>query len=243
MAMTLTTSSTFDAEKWTRFNAKLDASPITHLFNRLEGAYPGRWKQSFPSEQSVKNWKSTWTEALVEEGITPLEVKIGLANCRRMYDWPPSITEFIKACRPGLDPETAFHEAVQGLSARRRGEMGNWSHPAVYHATVDVGQHDILNCSYQVMRGRWERALNAQLSRGEWPPVPSASVALTAPKKTEQTNEQAAQSLEALGATDLVNRPRRDHRAWAARILSNAKRRSPGVVAMAQRALQEGVPA
>src|SRR5690606_12269730 len=103
-----------------------------------------------------------------EEGITPAEIKTGLVNCRRLFDWPPSLTEFMRACRPGLDPETAFHEAVRGLICRQKGERGTWSHPAIYHAAVDVGQHDVLNCTYGAVKARWEKCLLAQLAKGEW---------------------------------------------------------------------------
>src|SRR5690606_18562053 len=112
---TTTAPSTFPLSVWTEPRASLDGiSAIRQLFTRLDAMYPVRWRSAFPAAPAIHSWERTWAEALVEEGITPQDVATGLRNCRRLFDWPPSLTEFLRACRPALDPEAAFHQAVAG---------------------------------------------------------------------------------------------------------------------------------
>lgn len=216
-------------------------SPMDHLYNRLDGMYPNRWRANFNGENAIQAWRESWAEAFDEDGFTFTDIRTGIKNCRRMFDWPPSLTEFQRACRPSLDPETAFHEAVQGLVARRKGETGEWSHPAVYHAAVAAGQHDMLNSTYSALKSRWGKALADQLDKREWGPIPVAHVALPEPKKTELTNEEAAKAMDRMGAGDVL-RNGRDPKAWAQKVLDSQNGKSPTVIAMARRAL-DGVAA
>lgn len=233
-------SSMSNRSVWTQVNAALGISLMDHLFNRLDGAYPRKWRADFQNEIAIANWKETWSEAFDEEGITPAEIKAGLKNCRRMFDWPPSLTEFLRACRPELNPENAFHEAIKGLTARRKGERGEWSHPAIYYAAIDVGQYDMLNSTYSAMRARWEKALDTQMAKGQWAEIPQAAVALPEPRRTEQSNAEAAKTMETIGAGDVL-KPKKDHKAWARKIITNPKGKSVTVLAMAKRALEATV--
>lgn len=245
--MTTVAQSTPERTGWAVPLVKLEGiSLIDHLWNRLSGTYGGRWLKDFPDMQSIENWKAAWAEALDDDRVTPQEVAEGLRTCRRMFpDWPPAVGEFIRACRPGLIPENAFHDAVAGMTARRRGEMGQWSHPAVYWAAVRVGSHDLLNCGYSVMQSRWERALSDELGRGAWEAIPVPAVALPAPGATHATPEQAAKALEEMGAGVILNQSGRDPlRGWK-RVIAETenpkgKRYSPGIVAMARNALRLG---
>lgn len=242
--MTTVAQSTPERSGWAVPLAKLEGiSLVDHLWNRLSGTYGGRWLKDFPDMQSIENWKEAWAEALDEDRVTPQEVAEGLRTCRRMFpDWPPAVGEFIRACRPGLIPENAFHDAVAGMTARRRGEVGQWSHPAVYWAAVRVGSHDLLNCGYSVMQSRWERALSDELRQGEWAPVPAPAVALPAPGATQATPEEAAKALKAMGAGAILNESGRDPRRGAKRILADVAKKggrqySPTVIAMAKAAM------
>lgn len=230
-------SSMSNCSVWTQVNAALGISLMDHLFNRLDGAYPRKWRADFQNEIAIANWKETWSEAFDEDGITPTEIKAGLKNCRRMFDWPPSLTEFMRACRPELNAENAFHEAIKGLTARRKGERGEWSHPAIYYAAVDVGQYDMMNSTYGAMRTRWEKALDAQMAKGQWAEIPQAAVALPEPRKTEQSNAEAAKTMEAIGAGDVL-KPNMDHEAWARKIIASPNGKSIAVLEMAKRALE-----
>ncbi|WP_183012812.1 replication protein P [Achromobacter sp. UMC46] len=243
--MTTVAQSTANRSMWAVPMAKLEGiSLIDHLWNRLSGTYGGRWLKDFPDMQSIENWKAAWAEAFDEENLTPQDVAEGLRACRRMSpDWPPSVGEFIRACRPTLEPEVAFYTAVAGMAARHNGEPGTWPHPAIFWAAVEVGAHDLQHCPYTTMKARWERSLNEVLARGEWKPVPVIVKALPAPAITATSRAQAEEQMRKIGETGIMNQSGRDPmRGWK-RIIAetedpNGKRFSPGIVAMARNALR-----
>lgn len=232
--------STFNpANKWLMDHPKLEGiSLMDHLFSRMNGTYPNKWRANFRDSQAIEDWKVSWAEAFDEDGITPNDIAVGIKNCRRLYDWPPSLPEFLRACRPMLDPETAFHEAVKGLVARRKGETGQWSHPAIYHAAVAAGQHDMLNSTYGAMKVRWGHALAEQLEKTDWAPIPEAHISLPEPKKTEMTDAEAAQAMKRIGADKVLERKGADMKAWARKIVESPQGRPLIAVTMAKRALE-----
>ena len=75
-------------------------SVMDSLFSRFDATYPSRWRAAFTSEQAVANWRDVWAGVFADEGITPVEIQRGLKACLKTYDWPPSLTEFLKVCRP-----------------------------------------------------------------------------------------------------------------------------------------------
>lgn len=182
--------------------------------------------------------KEAWNQMLA--GFTEAEARVGIVACLSR-DWPPTLPEFIRLCRPWMTPEVAFHDAVTGMTARRRGEIGNWAHPAIYWAAVAVGTHDLLNCGYAVLKSRWERAFGDEMARGQWHPVPTPAPALPSPGATQATPEEAAKALKAMGAGAILNEAGRDPRRGAKRILDAVKKGgaqySPTVIAMAQAAM------
>ncbi|MBN3757189.1 hypothetical protein G3N95_29905 [Paraburkholderia sp. Tr-20389] len=195
---------------------------MDHLFNRFDGAYPNRWRAAFASEQAISNWRESWAEAFDEEGLTPQMISDGLKTCRKTYDWPPSITEFIKACKPQINVDAAIYEAIDQMRARQRGK-DKWSHPAIYWAAAKVGEFDIISQSISSLKPRFEAALKAVLA-GEVLPVPERVPALPAPTAAESTREYGAQRLEELGATEVLKRePRGPGLGWAHRIIAESK--------------------
>jgi hypothetical protein len=108
MKLQKTTSSTSPPSVWLDPHPKLDGlALIDHLFNRLDGMYPHKWRSAFASDQAVANWRTAWAEALADEGVTLEEVRAGLRACRRQ-GWPPSFAEFFRACRPPIDCQSAL---------------------------------------------------------------------------------------------------------------------------------------
>ena len=231
--------STFENQsQWLTAHSKLNGmSLMDHLFNRLNGAYPNKWRANFRDEQAIDDWRHAWAEAFDDERITPSDVALGIKNCRRMYDWPPSLTEFLRACRPHLEPDVAFFEAVRGLQARERGQQGEWSHPAIFFAALAVGQYEMRNEAYQQLKSRWEKALSDQLSLGNWPEVPPVLEALPAPDRTEEGRAQA-RKISAI-ASGAMAKKGADHKRWAKRILENPKSFSDYSVKRAKEALSE----
>lgn len=231
--------STFERESvWLKPVPKLAGKTLMeHLYARMDGLYPGKWKCNFVGETAMSNWEHAWAEAFDEEGIRPADIALGIQNSRRMFDWPPSLTEFLRACRPYLEPDVAFFEAVRGMQARERGERGEWSHPAIFHAAVAVGRFDLLKQAYQQMEGRWKKALTAQLALGAWADIPDPAPALPAPQGAGQS-EQGTKAMREM-AQQTLGKKSKDHRGWARKILNNPKGRTPAIVRMAQAAVGE----
>lgn len=204
--------------KWFEIHPKLQISMMDHLYNRLDGAYPHKWRSNFPNQIAIDNWSVSWAEAFEEEKITLEEVAKGLKHCRKNLEWPPSIAEFIKACRPTTDPLKAYYEAVAGCQARQRGEVGEWSHPAIFWAAMPLS-FELQNQTYSQIKHAWESAFNAQLAKGNWEKIPDpdpAPVALLAapPKRSEE------QVMRYIGVAKAL-KPRTDHRAWIEKVLND----------------------
>ncbi len=179
------------------------AKPLTmmdRLFNRLDGSYPHKWRSAFANAQAIQNWREAWAEAFDEEGLTLDEVKAGIVTCRKLYDWPPSLPEFLKACRPAIDPERAFIEATEQMRLRDAGK-DRWSSPVVYWAAASIGQ-DLRNFPYQAISKRWAAALDfaeKRIRSGELPnEVPIRRESLPAPGRQSVDAEQAAANIAKL---------------------------------------------
>lgn len=157
-----------------------------------------------------------WAQEL--EGLTHAELKAG-KEALATRDWPPTLSEFKKLCRPAVDATKAYYEAVAGVQARAAGEYGKWSHPAIYWAAMPLA-FDLGNQTFSQIKPRWEAALFEQMDKGEWAEIPQPMVALPAPGKTKTSREEASQRLRELGATGIVkdawgNDPKR----WAKKLL------------------------
>lgn len=214
---------------------------MDHLFNRLDGAYPHKWRSNFPNQQAIDNWCESWAEAFEEEGITPNDVKAGLKACRSRYDWPPSCAEFIKACKPSVDSLAAYYEAVNGMSARERGEMGEWGHPAVFWAAVQVSAFDLLNQTYASVKTRWEKALQEQMDKGEWVAIPKAMLALPDPGKSKSAKEHATKMIQQYKAEDVIKGPHSDHRRWIAKVFERQKKKDDSLPSISVKFAQEAL--
>lgn len=169
-----------------------------------------QWGAVEPAEMA-KFWATElagYSGAEIKRGVSAMESK----------DWPPSLPEFKRLCRPPVDALVAYYEAVAGAQARNAGEMGAWSHPAIFWAAMPLS-FDLGSMTYSAIKGRWEAALAEQMERGEWAPIPTPSdrLALPAPGQGYLSNEQAAQRLAELGAVKAMT-PKHDHRAWIKRI-------------------------
>lgn len=99
---------------WLEINQTLGLALIDHLYRRLDGLYAGKWRNIFAAPDAIENWRQAWAEALHARHVTPAQIKRGLSNCIDMYDWPPSLPEFIKACQTPARDET-LHKVEQSL--------------------------------------------------------------------------------------------------------------------------------
>lgn len=158
-----------------------------------------------------------WSRQLA--GFTGPELARGL-KALEARDWPPTLPEFKKMCRPPIDPVVAYYEAEAGMLARAAGRPGEWSHPAIFWAAHQLGQA-IGDQPYGQLRPRWERALEDWLARTEWPPIPPVVAALPAPGRGQLNRQQARERLTNLRADGVLKSappPGRNY-GWAQKVL------------------------
>ena len=160
-------------------NNKIPTSWVDALFVKMSNLYGNKFKLMWEG-QDINQVKSVWAEELGK--LTRDEIAKG-ANALMTQEWPPTLPQFIKLCRPAIDSVAAYYEAVNGVVAREHGNMGEWSHPAIFWASVKIGAFDLKNQSYSNVKGRWEKALDEELSKGQWKDIPQPAIALPAPSK------------------------------------------------------------
>ena len=212
--------------------------PGDAVFTEMTLLYGSRFGQQWAG-LTPREIKAAWNRRLAD--YSPAEIQRGLDACDAL-DWPPSLPEFMRLCRPALNAEAAYHEAVAGMVARGRGERGQWSHPGIYWAAVRITSHDLLSMGWQAIRGRWEAALRDVMAKGRWDPVPEPAKALPAPGQASLSPQQQRQAMDQVRSVAASVRPQqaastRDALAWARKIVANPQGRAPTVVAMARRAL------
>lgn len=160
-----------------------------------------------------------WAEELAS--FTGDELKRGYAALDAR-DWPPTLPEFKRMCRPPVDSTVAYYEAVNGLQARERGDKGEWSHPAIFWASASMA-HDLRSQGYTQIKDRWEKALREQMEKGQWAPIPEVMQALPAPGQTKLSRADADKMVQELNAAAVNAANRSDHRAWIGKVLERAK--------------------
>ncbi len=142
---------------------------VERIFTRL-GAQLGAKIADLYAGCNPDDVKSEWGKALW--GFLPEEISRGLDACQKRV-FAPTLGEFLRLCRPCLDSEYAWIEAVHGMRDRESGKLGDWSHPAVYRAASKLTFE--LRCkTYKDARKLWESTLERELSQG-WgmcPPDP-----------------------------------------------------------------------
>jgi hypothetical protein len=162
---------------------------IELLFTRLSSQLGGKIADLFAGVDQ-DDVKREWSMGLA--GFSGVEMERGLlATARRTF--PPTLGEFAVLCRPCLEPEVAWAEASEGLRVREGGDMGQWSHPAVYRAAM-LMHYEIRQRSFKEFRKSWDSALQREFAKG-WVadvPAPLLRIAPSAPTCTPRTPEQKA---------------------------------------------------
>lgn len=206
MISQLSTSTNPIPEKW-----------IDALFTKMLMLYGNKFSDMWRN-LDLNLIKSLWAEELGK--LTRDEFAKG-ANLLIEQEWPPTLPQFIKLCRPVIDFTAAYYEALNGVLAREKGEMGQWSNPAIFWASTKIGAFDFKNQSYSTIKARWEKALQDEISKGAWEAIPQARIALPAPS-TQVTKDIADKYL---ADTNVINdqASKSDHKAWAKKILQREK--------------------
>lgn len=166
---------------------------IERLFERMSGLYGARFADAWRGADPERV-KRVWSEELA--GYSGEEIGRGV-QALRSRDWPPTLPEFAKLCRPPSDPRTDWSEACEQMRIRLQGRgEDRWSRPQVYWAAVAVGAYDLNALAWEQIRGRWERAL----TDARTDPIPEYRAQLPAPGAQTVTRVEAASRMSALRA-------------------------------------------
>lgn len=169
----------------------LPASWIDKLFTRLTVMYGNKFADMWRGIDTDAI-KQAWAEDLA--GYSGDELKRGLAWCKTQT-WPPTLPEFMTACRPVLDARTEWAEACEQMRIRLEGRGADvWSRPGVYWAAVTIGWYDLNSTAWEQIKTRWTNALaNAKTDA-----IPEYRAALPAPGKQTVTKTEAVDRMAEL---------------------------------------------
>ncbi|MCG7985661.1 MAG: hypothetical protein JAY90_23355 [Candidatus Thiodiazotropha lotti] len=84
---------------------------VSALFDRLHARYGTKWMHQYPTKLEQLAL-TEWHEKL--SGMTAEDIRRGLD--RWDGDWPPSLPEFVKACKPSTVQSTACHRKAEVTS-------------------------------------------------------------------------------------------------------------------------------
>jgi len=204
--MTLSTSINAIPDSW-----------VEKLFERMVGLYGNKFLDMW-GKTDLLQVKAIWAQELGK--LSRDEIAKG-ANALINQEWCPTLPQFIKLCRTDIDAVTAYYEAVNGVIAREKGEIGEWSHPAIFWASVKVGSFDLKNQTYSNIKARWERALDEEINKGQWSDIPQAQIAL--PPPAMPVTKDIAEKY--LAETQIIKKQesKTDHKRWAKIILQREK--------------------
>lgn len=166
----------------------MGASPVEHILREMQGLYGNLFEKQW-SGQSLMEMVPFWERKL--QGFSREELRRGFRALETLR-FPPTLPEFMALCRPPVDALKAYHEAVKGISDRRVGRHGEWSHPAIFWTAASMA-HDLLNMSYGQVRARFEERLEKELAKGSWAPVPEPPETLPPPAVDRGKSRAVAQ--------------------------------------------------
>lgn len=127
-----------------------------------------RFGHKFKATYEDSKARDLWLRDLKSKGISDEQIRFGLDACVEL-EWPPSVGEFIRWCKPrpeqfGIpDVDTAYREAAKAVSVGW-GEH-TWSHPMIYHAARSIETFEWKNLGDRVLRPMFERAYQILASR------------------------------------------------------------------------------
>lgn len=180
-----------------------DGSPVpTHwvedLFQRLTACFGATSMAALYGGIEPSIVKDEWAAGLAD--LTSSEVQRGLVACRsRKGGYAPNLPDFVLLCRPGLDPETAWHEAEAGLRSHADGIAFAWSHPAVFHAAREM-QFELRGQSFKAMEKRWASVLTRSWAKRIWGSIPDPTAKRIEPPQHSLTPTARENGLAELNA-------------------------------------------
>jgi hypothetical protein len=207
---------------------------VESLFARMQSMYGNKFLDMWRGAD-IDKVKALWSEEMGK--LTNAELKRGVDSLMTR-EWPPTLPEYVKLCRPAIDATVAYYEAIAGLQARDKGQIGEWSHQAIFWAAAKLS-FDLKNQTYSTVRARWEKTFADEMEKGQWADIPAPMIALPQP---EISREKAAHLLEELGAAKVMH-PKTDHKLWAKRIVERDKRGDKTLTVLQVRFAKEALAA
>lgn len=147
----------------------LNGEQVGQVFKRLQAQLGAKLADLYAGVKP-EDVRQEWAAAL--GGYRNEEIIRGLDACRTRA-FAPNLGEFLNLCRPALDPEIAWMEALDGIKARAAGERGEWSHPAVFRAAQSF-VFELRSKSFKECKKNWAFVLQREFSRGWIKDVPEA---------------------------------------------------------------------
>lgn len=191
---------------------------IESLFEKMLFTYGSKFTDQW-NGVDLDGLKKFWAEKLGE--LRPEQLKVGVSKLSTL-DWPPSLSQFIKLCCHSIESVNAYYEALYGLEERDKGNIGYWSHPAIFWAASKIS-FDLRNQTFSQIKSRWEKELEYQLSLNSWNEIPIPSIQLPEPGKSKLSVENQKKLMNEYNATNIVNINRKDYKQWARNIIELSK--------------------
>lgn len=82
---------------------------VSHLFDRLHARYGTKWTRQHPNAKLEQLALTEWQSKL--SGMIAEDIRMGLDNWDG--DWPPSLPEFVRACKPPKLPTSSCHRRTK----------------------------------------------------------------------------------------------------------------------------------
>lgn len=211
---------------------------VEKLFSRMQACYGNRFLDMF-ANANMDDVKTIWGQQMYL--LSKDELCRGVAALMTR-EWPPSLPDFFKLCRPTIDAEVAYFEALEQGVAREEGKSNVWSSPAIYWAWRAIGGYEFRSQSYAYLKGRWSKVLADEVAKGAWPPIPEATLQIGVNVKS---TEMSARGVQELGKA--IHRfqsksidPNVDHLCWAKEIERKIQR-GESVPLIAEKMAQEAL--
>lgn len=188
-------------------HAALPDEWMDRLFSRLSAMYGSKFADLWRG-CNLAEVKTVWAKDL--GGMSREELAAGVVGCRGR-DWPPTLPEFLKLCRPPVDFGAALTEAIAQTIRRKTGE-DVWSSKAIFWAAQAVTSFELENRTRRDLEPLWREAFGRELAKGAWPDIPERATALPAPGETH-TKAVADGAIERMATA--AAKPPRDPLLWA----------------------------
>lgn len=121
---------------------------MNDIFAAYKRYWPKLWESRFSQDANFLNQtRRSWLRDL-PEWIDRKRAERGLGRAHTSCEYPPSLAQFIKLCRPQPEDFNAPSASVaygEACNSTRPRETYRWSHPAVYHAASRTGWFDLMS--------------------------------------------------------------------------------------------------